>query len=441
MGDLQDQTAIVALGASPDGRGRAASRVARGLVALDRRGGDAVGVVAMRERPHGAWGPRSMLSGEHTFDALDGPIAVGAVWTRAGDHDPSRVPSVATVAGGPVVLAVAGRPVAAQGMRRALLDGGAALADRSASSLMLARTARSPRARVLHRLIDALWDVPGGFAAVLAAPELLVAVRDPLGLRPLVLGRVADAPAISTDPVAMHAMGGQVERDVEPGEMIVVDAEGEASVFPFRSRTHRPCAQEVWQLARDGVRIDGRSVRAAREALARVLAQEAPLQVDAVVPLDEDAAAPARAAAALWKAPWVPARTADGRILASEVSGRRVALVATGGAGQPVLRDAVDALNRAGAEEVHLRLLSPRPTRSCPYGRRGPAADLPDADALCRRWALASVAWTSVEGAERAVEQEGVSVRPCMACVGGALPLDPEPPEDQLALFADPLDS
>ncbi len=443
MGDLHDQTVIVALGASQDGRSRAATRVARALRASGR-GGDAVGVVAMRERPHGRWGARSLLDDDRAFDALDGPQAIGALSTPLADHDPSRVPAVSTLACGPVALAVAGRPTAAEGMRRGLLDHGVALPDRSASSLLLTRMARSGRRRALHKLIDALWDIPAGYAAVLSAPELLVAVRDPLGLRPLFMGRVGDAPAFSTDAVALHALGGRVERDVAPGEMVVIDAEGEASIFPFRDRAPRPCAQEAWQLAADGTALDGVGVRSLREELARAIAAESPATVDGVVPYDEDAAAPARALAAAWRAPWVPARTADGRIVDAEVSGRRIALLATGGAAQAGVREAVEGLLRAGAEEVHLRLLAPRPTRACPFGRRGPAGDLPDADALCRRWALASVAWTSSDGAQRAWDAqgaegtEGTAIRPCTACVGAPFPVDPEPPEEQLALFADP---
>ena len=435
MTDLVQDGAIVAVGASASHPRRAAPLVARALARVADQGPDLAGVVAVRERARGWWGPTEALSAE-AVEGLDGPVAIGAV-ARVADDPGWRVPAAGIVSSGPVALAVVGRLAGDDALRRALLQAGGVLTDRSTSGLVLGRLGRSGRGRVLHRLIDALWDVPAAFAAVLAAQELLVGVRDPFGLRPLVIGRVGDAPALATDPVALYALGGEPVRDVAPGEMVVWDAHGEVSLRPFRPRAPRVCAQEAWQLLDDGVVVDGRDTRAVRESLGLRIAEEAPAEVDVVVPLDERAAAAARATASALRVSWAPARTADGRIVGSEVARQRVLLLAVGGAGQPALRDAVEALRRAGAAAVHLRLLAPRPVRPCPFGRVGPAADLPEPDALRRRWSLESVAWTSAAGAGRAWAETGADT-PCTACVGGALPVEPDPEEDQLALFTGP---
>lgn len=440
MADLEDPSAIVGVGPSRSPVGRAARWVARALAVTREGARDEAwgGVVAMRERADGAWGEPSALMSSSSPDRLDGPSAVGGWVSVRGGRDRPQVPAVGTLSCGPVAVSVSGRPVASDGLRRAMLSAGAVLPDRSASGLILSRMGRSSKGRALHKLIDALWDIPGGYAALMACPELLVAVRDPMGLRPLVWGRVEDTEVFASDPVAVLRLGGQIEREVAPGEMVVVDERGVSFLHPFRSREPRPCGQLWWQLGADGVSYGGASVRGVREQIAHGLAPARPDGVEVVVAADADVVAPAQWLAHQWGSRWVPGRTADGRTVVEDVQERAVALVARGGAGGVALREAVDGLLQAGAREVHLRLLAPRPVRSCPYGWRGPSAELLTEATLCRRWGLASVAWPDRAAASEAVlARSGGRVTPCQACVGGDLPVDPEPTEDQLSLFGE----
>ncbi|MCB9666484.1 MAG: hypothetical protein H6732_20405 [Alphaproteobacteria bacterium] len=424
------------------GHGRAARLVARGLRALAHRGGRAAGLVAVpgdvraRREAHDAF-----LDDEPALEALRGDLAIGCRHGRetspdapVGLVDAVRLPRVATVAGQPVAVAVAGGFAAPARLRRELAEQGVALGPPTPDELLLHLIARSRQRTLVNRVVDALWRAPGGYGVLVAAPGVLVAVRDPQGLRPLLLGRVDGATVVATEEAALVAMGAVTLRALLPGEMLIVDDRGQASVEPFGRRTVAPCAQELAQLAAGTSQLHGASAWEARTRLGEELGYAAPAAIDVVVAAGAAALPAAHAFAAVLQKPVVPAL--GGHTAVPElVAGRRVALVDL--APGEDLRGAVGALTAAGAAAVHVRGAVPRRQRACPYGVDGRELVVGEApEAWATRLGATSVAWLPAERLGVALGEVGLPAGACTACVGGALPLPPEGEADQLPLFA-----
>lgn len=443
MVDLSDSVSVIGV----FGHTRASRLVARGLKGMAHRGGQAAGVVAFddiaRSRKSASC---AFLEDEASLDALTGDVALGlrhahaqAVDVLAGALDAPREPAWATLAVGQVAVAFSGTVVGAAALRRDVLAGGALLDGAGLSALVLALVARSSQRTLVNRVVDALWKASGAFAVVVAAPGLLVGVRDPQGLRPLVLGRVDGAIALASEEAAFVSAGGHLLRAVEPGEMVIVDERGVSSVRPFARRPMAACGQELLQVALSGSHADGRSVWEVRRQLGEELAREARAMPDAVVVAADDAAWPAALGfAATVDRPlapaWVPGAL---RAVPEVVAGHKVALVALASSGE--LKAKVSALLVAGAAEVHVRCASPRRTRACPYGVVGDEPGAESLDVWAARMGASSASALSVERARNVLRVPTKdAVAPCLGCVGDAWPLKDVFEDDTPSLFGEP---
>lgn len=440
MRDLHDTSVLCAVHGHP----HAARLVARGLRALvDRTRATASGIAVAAATPRSRRGAGlAPIEDEAALEALGGPIAVGELHDAAGFEatlglvDAPGRPVIARVADGWAIVAANGRAPAHEAIVREILQAGVALQGETPAHLLMALLARARQRTTVNRLVEALWRMEGAHAFVIATPTHLIGVRDPHGLRPLVLGTVDGATVLASDEAAVFATGGAVVRGIEPGEMVVVDEVGTVSLRPFASRAPSPCAQEAIQLASDGSTLEGRGVWGLRVRLGEELARERPALVDVVVASDAGSR-PAAAGfarglgvpevAALIEAPSLPPRA-----VADAITGRRVALVGIGlGEG---LRARVAALLLGGAAEVHVRAVAPPRVRACLYGLSGDVAPMDTEEVLAGRLGAASVAWTSAERLAGVLRVD----RPggwCTGCLGGAWPIPPESDLEQLPLF------
>lgn len=431
MRDLSDSTSLVGV----FGHARAARLVARGLRALGHRGGACAGVVAVGDDTLSSRRVAStdFLLDEPGLDALTGDVAIGARFGRgvsddvaAGLVDPPRVPAAGRLTVGPVALAWSGVAVGAAALRTDALAHGAVLGGSdSLDEVLLHGLARSSQRTLVNRLVDALWKAPGAFSVIVAAPGLLVGARDPYGLRPLVLGRVDGASVLASEEAAVVALGGHVVRAVEPGEMVICERRGLASVRPFARRPRAVCAQESLQLAASGSAVEGRSVWELRRSLGEELAREAGASVDVVVTADDVSAPASVGFASVAGVPLLPAWAPDGRAALPEVvAGRKVALVSLAASAR--LRDRVIALLSAGASEVHLRVATPRRQRVCPYGVAGEDVVVEGTDTWAARLGVTTAAALGSERTRVLLKVEAGArdeLLACTGCFGGAWPL------------------
>lgn len=422
------------------GHPRAVTVVCAGLRELHHRGERSAGLVASDGYVlRSARGLVNELFPGATLRGLGGGLVLGQVF---GADAPPDGPFLARVRGGSVAIALSGHVANATRLRRDLDDRGAVQTSTADAELLAHLVAQSPQKTVVNRLVDALWRAEGGFSVVAITEDRLIAVRDPRGFRPLVFGRLDGAALFASEDGAVRAIGGEVVRDVEPGEMIIVDPGGVRSVAPFPRRPRASCVQELVSIARPDGRALDVPVHGVRVALGERLWREQPCaKAEIIVPWPDGGAAAASGAALIAGIPSIPALfrppgaddgLADGtriRLAAipSIVEGHIIALVAPSLATGEGLRQGVAALRAAGAVEVHVRLASPEVKSGCPYGVRGPAADVTTAIGAD------STAWLPLPAFREVLAQHHASGA-CEGCLSGEWPVPPDV-DGQLPLF------
>jgi amidophosphoribosyltransferase len=281
------------------GAAEAAVLTAFGLHALQHRGQEACGITSYNagrfhsERHLG-------LVGDHFTDparlkALAGDMAIGHVrYSTSGGAVMRNVqPLYADVRGGGVALAHNGNLTNARAIRDDLVAGGAIFQSTSDTEVILQLSARSKKTKAVDRLIQALTQIEGAFALVGLTNDKLIGARDPLGIRPLVMGELDGAVIFASETCALDMIGARLLREVEPGEVVIVSDEGIESRRYAPRTPARPCAFEYIYFARPDSIIDGVSVYEARKRMGRRLAEESPADIDVVVPVPDSGMAAA----------------------------------------------------------------------------------------------------------------------------------------------------
>lgn len=394
---------------------------------------------------------------------LSGTSAVGTVWGGAPGAPADSGLVLGRTALGPVAAVVSGRFTNGERLRADLQAGGALFSGQSDAELLLHRVAQSRLKTVVNRFVDALFGITGAFGAVLMTEDRVVAVRDPAGFRPLVLGRLDDAWMVASEGTAIRFAGGTVTRDIAPGEMVVLESGEPLAVRPFRSDVAAPCIYEFVGLARADAEVFGEPVYPVRKRLGARLASEQPCpHVDIVVAVPgaeaqadgfaeastlpvapgllREAFAPTHLEAAASEGHAVR-RQADVHAVPSVVGGRRVCVVAAAAPRGLEVARAVRMVERAGAVEVHLRIASPLVRRGCRFGVASPtqeqlldpaSLDAPD---IVEPLGARSVGFLSLDGLSRTIRGPR-----CDACFSGSFPIAPEETDDQLPLFGESTD-
>jgi amidophosphoribosyltransferase len=266
---------------------------ALGLHALQHRGQEACGIAAFdghrfhteRHMGHVA----DAFGGGDLSQRLPGRSAIGHTrYSTAGGSFLRNVqPMFADLEAGGIALAHNGNLTNFLTLREQLVAEGAIFQSTSDSEAILHLIARSRRPKFLDRFTEALQQIEGGYALVALTNKKLIGVRDPLGIRPLVLGDLGGRAVFASETSALDMIGARFVRDVENGEMVIVDEKGIRSFRPIPAQRARPCIFEYVYFARPDSVVNGRTVYEVRKRMGRRLAQETPADVDVVVPVPD----------------------------------------------------------------------------------------------------------------------------------------------------------
>ena len=276
----------------------AAAITALGLHALQHRGQEAAGIVTYHEREDGNVfhsERRLGLVGDNfsrpdVIGRLEGTIAAGHVrYSTTGETILRNVqPLFADLDTGGFALAHNGNLTNAKTLRRQLVHHGAIFQSTSDTEVVLHLISRSQRQRTVERLIDALRQLEGSYAFVCVTDNMLIGARDPVGIRPLVIGRLGDSYVLASETCALDIVGAKLVREVENGEVVTITREGGLeSHQPFPRRAARPCIFEYIYFARPDSIVGGKSVYAVRKQMGAQLAREAAVEADVVVPIPD----------------------------------------------------------------------------------------------------------------------------------------------------------
>ncbi|MCB1397224.1 MAG: amidophosphoribosyltransferase, partial [Rhodobacteraceae bacterium] len=272
----------------------AANFVALGLHALQHRGQEAGGIITYDgdrgfQSAHRFGLVRDNFTSAKLMETLPGSIGIGHVrYSTAGSKGATAIRDVQPFFGefamGGAAIAHNGNITNAEAIRRELIERGSIFQSSSDSECIIHLMARSIQKTIAERLKDALRRVEGAFSVIAMTRTKLIGVRDKLGVRPLVLGQIGEGWVLASETCALDIIGADFVREIDPGEMVVIDAKGVQSSRPFERTSPRFCIFEQVYFSRPDSIIGGRSVYETRRQIGVELAREAPVEADLVCP-------------------------------------------------------------------------------------------------------------------------------------------------------------
>ncbi|MES2002193.1 MAG: amidophosphoribosyltransferase [Pseudomonadota bacterium] len=439
------------------GADHAASFVALGLHALQHRGQEAAGITSFDGKHFHSHRALGHVAGSFDQDSvirkLAGASAIGHVrYSTTGDTSLRNVqPLFAELADDGFAVSHNGNISNAMKLRRTLQRRGSIFQSTSDTEVVIHLVATSQFPTMFERLTDALKQVEGAYSLLVLTQQGLIACRDPLGIRPLVMGKLGEATIFASETVAFDVIGATFLRDVEPGELIVVNDSGIRSFRPFAKADPRPCIFEHVYFSRPDSIAEGQSVYEVRKRIGAELSREAPVKADYVVPVP-DSGVPA--AIGFSQECGIPFELGIirshyvGRTFiqpsqevrhlgvklkhnanSALVAGKSIVLIDDSIVRGTTSVKIVQMMRDAGAREVHMRIASPPTTHSCFYG-----VDTPErAKLLAAQMSIPamadyinadSLAFISIEGLYRALGEERKAASPqrCDACFTGQYP-------------------
>ncbi len=443
------------------GHPEAANLAYLGLYAQQHRGQESAGIVASDGREVRL--ARGMGLVHDVFDdrvlaTLPGERAVGHVrYSTAGDTVAANAqPYLIECHRGPIAVAHNGNLVNANLLRQKLEAAGAIFQSTADTEVILHLYARSHRERLEDALAASLSKVMGAFSLLFLTRDALVAARDPWGFRPLVIGRLGSATVVASETCALDLIDAEYLRDVEPGELVVIDESGLRSFHPFPPVQHAQCIFEHVYFARPDSQVFGRNVLESRLALGRQLAREAPVVADVVVPVPDSGMGAALGysqesglpfswglirnhyVGRTFIEPKQSIRSFGVKVKLNPVEtllrGKRVVLIDDSIVRGTTSRKIVRMVREAGASEVHLRISSPPTVGPCYYGIDTPRkseliAASHGVEEIRRHVEADSLAYLSHDGLLAAVaDAEGR--RHCTACFSSRYPVAVTQPDD-----------
>ncbi len=442
-----------------------------GLYALQHRGQESCGIVASDGREHRAQRAMGLVAdafGEESLKKLGGRHAIGHVrYSTAGASLLRNAqPICATTDGGPVAIAHNGNLVNAAAIRRELEGRGAIFGSTSDSEVILHLLARSRENTIEERFIDALSRVKGAFSVVLLTADALIAARDPNGFRPLSLGRLDGAYVAASETCALDLIDAEFERDLEPGEVVVIRRGRLRSMRPFqRGGEENLCVFESIYFARPDSNLMRSNVYSFRKELGRTLAREQPVAADMVTPVLDSGTAAALGYSEESGTPYETALIRNHYVkrtfiepaqsirnfgvkvkhnpMRGFLEGKRIVLVDDSIIRGTTLKKIVGLLRNSGAREVHLRISAPPSVASCHYGIDTPtSSELIAAnhtvEEICTIMGADSLGYLSLDGLHD-VSDRHIKRGICDACFSKRypVPIDGSGQIPQLSLFRD----
>ena len=424
-----------------------------GLYALQHRGQESAGMASAdgeRVRLVKQMGYVNEIFDEATLATLPGHVAIGHTrYSTAGDSKLSNAqPILIDCVHGQVGICHNGNIVNANEVRERLVRAGSIFQTNSDTEVVLHLYARSQAGSVEDALVEAITQLTGAFSFALITKDSLIAVRDPHGFRPLALGRLGDAWAVTSETCALDLIGFTYVRDVEPGEVLIIGPHGLRSVKPFPNAQLSHCIFEHVYFARPDSEVFGQSVNEVRTNLGRELARETGIDADVIVPIPDSGVCAAIGYSEEAKIPLrfglirnhyvgrtfiEPAQSIRHfgvkvklNPVKSIINGKRVVLIDDSLVRGTTSRKIVKMVRAAGAAEVHLRISCPPTVSPCFYGvdtprRQELIAATHSLEEIRKYVAADTIGYLSMGGLLSSVRGKGASY--CTSCYTGNYPV------------------
>ncbi len=470
MGEnIKEYCGVIGVYGHPD----AAERCYLGLHALQHRGQEGAGIVSSDGetvyRHIGRGLVNDVFSISDTVEALKGTLAIGhnRYSTCGSDNAVNVQPILVNSKNGPLALGHNGNLVNAHKIRQRLQNEGAIFQTTTDSEVILHLMVRSKKNDMLGQITDALQQIRGAFSLVFLMKDKLIIARDPHGVRPLALGKLDQGYVAASETCAMDLIGAEYIRDVKPGELIVIDANGLHSQIIEPSSKCAHCIFEYIYFSRPDSKIFGEHVDKTRRKLGKLLAEESPVDADIVmaVPDSSNTAALGYASRSGLKfemglirnhyigrtfiQPKQTIRNFNVKLKFNPIGGiikdRRIVLVEDSIVRGTTLKILTQIIRRAGAKEVHVRVSSPPIVNPCYYGMDFPTkkeliANSMSVDEIRQYLGVDSLAYLSAEKTLEAMPGEECDY--CYACFGGPypIPIDNEFSKEGLELCTQEVD-
>jgi len=430
-----------------------------GLHALQHRGQESAGIVTsdgVNLHNHRDMGLVSDIFDEGTLSGLPGQHAIGHVRysTTGSSQTKNMQPIVVNYFRGALAIAHNGNLTNAKTLRDELEGEGAIFQSTTDTEVIVHLIAKSKEEKLVRRIIEALIRCKGAYSLMFLTPESVIAVRDPYGFRPLVMGKLGDSVVFASETCAFDLIEAEYIREVEPGELILVDKNGVESFKPFGEVKHAYCVFEYIYFARPDSFLTGRNVYQVRKELGKQLAKEHPADADIVVAVPDSGVPSAMGFAeeaglplelGLLRSHYVgrtfiqPQQSIRNfgvklklNAIKEVLDGKRVVIIDDSIVRGTTSRKIVKMIRAAGAKEVHMRISSPPTKFSCYYGIDTPLkeeliANSLDVDEIRKYITSDSLGYLSLEGVMKAVEDtkklNGTETF-CNACFTGKYPVE-----------------
>jgi amidophosphoribosyltransferase len=420
-----------------------------GLYALQHRGQESAGIAAtdgVSLHTEKAMGWVADVFGTERLRRLPGHRAIGHVrYSTAGSSRLRNAqPITANTVHGPIAIAHNGNLTNAEALRREMERDGAIFQSTSDTEVILHLLARSPAGPLEDQLPYALRQVTGAYSLLILTPEALYAVRDPSGFRPLTIARLEDAWVVASETCALDLIEAKAERDVEPGEIVIIGKDGVRSMRPFPPAERLQCVFEYVYFARPDSVLWGRNVHTVRKALGRELAREHPVEADVVIPVPDSGSSAALGfseesgihyemglirnhyVGRTFIEPQQGIRHFGVKVklnpMREMLEGRRVVVIDDSIVRGTTSRKIVRMIRSAGAAEVHMRISSPPIQWPCYYGidtpnRKELIGASHNVEEIRRYLGADSLGYLSLDGMLKATGSEPANF--CHACFTG----------------------
>ncbi len=380
---IREECGVFGVFGHPD----AATLTALGLHALQHRGQESAGIVSFGGT-HFHNEPFLGLVGDHftqksVIEQLPGTSALGHVrYSTTGNSSLKNVqPLFADLLGGGIACAHNGNLTNGRELRKKLVKRGAIFQSTTDTEAFIHLIAQSKKTTIVKKIIDGLFEMQGAFSIGAITNKKLIAIRDPLGIRPLVLGELNGAKIISSETCALDIIGARFIRDIENGEVLVIDKKGCQSFKPFNISKPRPCIFEYIYFARPDSVLNGTNIYECRKAMGRQLAKEAPIKTDMVIPIPDSGIPAALGYSEIAKTPYnlgIIRNHYVGRTFIEPmqtirqlgirlkhnpnkelIKGKKILLIDDSIVRGTTAIKIVEMIKNAGAKEIHMRISSP----------------------------------------------------------------------------------
>ena len=447
---FHDECGVVGVYGHPD----AANLAYLGLYALQHRGQESAGIAASsngKMHLEVGMGLVADVFSDVRLKKLPGNIAVGH--NRYSTTGVSRVknaqPCLIEYSGGTMAMGHNGNLVNASEIRKELGVAGAIFQSTNDSEVIVHLMAQSRRNSFVDRAVAALSQVKGAYSIVLMSENELVAARDPQGFRPLCLGKLDGAYIVASESCVMDLVEAEFIREIEPGELILINQFGVKSFHPFQKASTKQCVFEHIYFSRPDSYLFGHSVYSTRKLMGKALARERPVEADVVVPVPDSGVISAMGYSEETKIPFQMGLIRNhyvGRTFIEPqsqirnfgvkiklnavkpvIEGKRVIIIDDSIVRGTTSKKIVRMLREVGAREVHVRISSPPTTHSCFYGIDTPTkgeliASNMDIDQTCKYLGADSLHYISLEKMLEIFGEQKDDF--CAACFDGRYPVD-----------------